>query len=657
MTKDEKVLSEAVRRHKLCMEFDRENDELAAEDFRFRAGEQWPQDVKAARELAGQPCLTINRLPQFIAQVTGDARQNKPAIKVSPVDSGSDIDTAELYTGLVRNIETQSRATQSYMTAFEHAVTGGKGGWRVLTEYASDDTFEQDIRIARITNPFSVRFDPNAREYDKSDAQYAFVTEWLTKEAFELAYPDHLPNDWENEYRGLTPGEWCTIDKVRVAEYWCKKPTTKTVGLIGGKVYDYIPEMAHLAWEQTRKVKSYKVVRYLLSGHAVLEGPSEWAGKYIPLIPVYGPEEWIDDRARNISLIRYAKDPQRLYNYWQSSITEKVALAPKQPFMVTMGNVAGLESFWKNANQSNEAFLPYNPDPLNGGQAPQRQQPAFINSAELQQAAQSIEDLKATTGLYDASLGNKSNETSGRAIMARQREGDNATFAWIDNLARSIQHTGRILVDLIPRIYDTARVVRIIGEDESAEMVEINQVDPITGQKIHDLTVGKYDVEITVGPSYATKRQEAAESLMAFCQAVPGAAQLAGDLIASAMDWPGADAIAARLKKALPPGMADSEEKDPEAQQAMQQAQQEAMQKQQEAEAIAKAQAAAETQAKQAEAAKKGAETEGVQLDNAKKQVELAAMTGGIQDMVAAEVQRVIMAMMEQPGPSQVLPN
>jgi predicted NBD/HSP70 family sugar kinase len=623
MTNDEKVLEEALKRFKKAEEAEQENRDLAEEDFRFAAGEQWPDQIRQEREQSDRPCLTFNRLPAFIAQVVGDARQNKPAIKVLPCDSGADVETAEVYNGLIRNIESQSRATQAYITAFEHSVTGGMGAFRILTKYASDDSFEQDIRIERITNPFSVYWDPNAREYDKSDAQWCFVSEWMTKEAFEAKYPKETPDDWNEDYRG---SNWALEDRVRVAEYWCKKPVTRKIGLLDGRVIEIKKGMEGLPFEMTRTVESFKVVRYVLSGHTVLEGPSEWAGRWIPIVPVFGPEEWVDDRIRYRSLIRYAKDPQRQYNYWQSVITEKVALAPKSPWLVTPAMIAGLERFWNAANKENRAYLPYNPDPTAG--RPERQQPAFVQAAELQQSAQAIDDMKATMGLYDASLGNQSNETSGKAIIARQREGDNATYAWIDNLARSIQHAGRILVDLIPRIYDTARIVRIMGEDEAAEMVPINYVLP-TGEVINDLSVGKYDVEIVVGPSYATKRMEAAESMMAFVQAIPQSAQIAGDLIAKAMDWPGAETIAERLKKALPPGIVD-EKMTPEEQQA----QQAAMQEAEEMKQIQKASVIADIELKRAQAAKAKADASKVLVEAEAQDIENTAVETGMASLL-----------------------
>lgn len=624
MKKDDKLLTEALTRFKKAEDAERENRELAYEDFRFAAGEQWPHDIKLERGQKNRPCLTFNRLPTFIRQVTGDARQNKPSVKVIPVDSNADVELADILNGLIRNIESQSQAEEAYLTAFEYAVTAGiGGGWRITTEYTNDDSFEQDIRIKRITNPFAIWWDPAAKEFDKSDAKWCFVSEWVTKEVFEQRYPKETPTDWEHEYRGMQnlTRYWVNDDRVRLAEYWVKKSVKKTIGLIAGKVIEVNEATRHLPFEMTREVDRYEVCRYLLSGHAVLEGPSVFPSQYIPIVPCYGPEEWIDDRLRYVSLIRYAKDPMRMYNFWQSTIAEKIALAPKSPWLVTPDMIAGLETFWNRSGVDNAPYLPYNSV---GGDRPTREAPANVNTAEIQQAGQAIEDLKATMGIYDASLGAGGNETSGRAIIARQREGDNATFAWIDNLARSIQQTGKILVDMIPKVYDTQRIIRVLGEDGSDEMVEINTV--IGGEIVNDLTVGKYDVEVVVGPSYRTRRLESADSMLQFIQAFPQAGQVAGDLVAKAMDWPGADEIAERLKKLLPPGI-DEESPPPQP-----------------------------NPRDELETAKLQAEVESKQVDTATKQFELAAMSGQMQQMVQMEVQRVLSEMIgaqpvEQPYP------
>jgi hypothetical protein len=576
--KKEEIHSAAMTRFQMADDFERIDREAMSEDLAFAGGEQWPDEIKEERQKTDRPCLTFNRLPAFIEQVLGDARQNKPAIKVHPIDDNSDPKVAEIYEGLIRNIESQSHAPTAYITALTHAVTGSRGAWRIVTEYTDDDSFEQDIKVKRIINPFSVYWDPNAVEYDKSDAKWCFVSEWMTKEAFESKWPDASPHDWPAEYRSLqNVSTWLLDDRVRVAEYWVKEPATKDINLMSnGQTYEgdfktgqvILEDGSMLQVMKTRKVKTHNVVRYLLSGHTVLEGPETFPSRYIPIIPCFGPEEFVGDVMRHRSLVRYAKDAQKMYNFWQTTIAEKIALAPKSPWLVTTNMVKGLEPHWAASNIENRAYLPFNVDPDAPGMIPQRQAPAAVNQAEIAQSQQAVEDLKATMGLYDASLGARSNETSGRAIIARQREGDTATFAWIDNLSRSIEHTGRILVDLIPKVYDTQRIVRVLGEDDTAEMVPINIVEQ--GQVYNDITLGKYDVAITVGPSYATKRMEAAESLIQFVQAFPQAGQVAGDLIAKNMDWPGADDIADRLRAMLPPGIED-EDLSPEEMQVRQQ--------------------------------------------------------------------------------------
>lgn len=676
MTKDEKLISEARKRFDQAAEFERVIRNNAEEDFRFAAGDQWPDQIKQQRQATDRPCLTFNRLPQFIQQVIGDARQNKPGIKVSPVDSGADIEMAEVFEGLIRNIEAQSRAAQAYITALEHAVTGGFGHWRVLTEYSSDDSFDQDIRVRRIRDPFSVFWDVGAKEYDKSDAMWCFVSEWMPKEIFEQKYPKAIPSDWDQPTttgtNNTTSAEWYSDDQVRLVEYWIKKPVDAFLGLLAdGRTVD-VPNAntqfiqageAQIPVVKVRKVKSHKVCRYVISGDAVLEEEKEFPCKYIPIVPVSGPEEYVDGQTRPRSLIRYAKDPMRMYNFWQTTIAEKIALAPKSPWLVSLGMVAGLEDVWNKANKENYAYLPFNADPDMGGSFPKRQDPASINAAEMQQSAQAIDDLKATMGMYDASLGNQGNESSGRAIIARQREGDTASYSWIDNLARSIQHTGRILIDMIPRIYDTARIIRILGDDDTAELVEINTWDEARQEFVFDLSRGKYDVEITVGPSYATKRMEAADSMLQFIQAVPAAGEVAGDLIAKAMDWPGADDIAERLKKMLPPGIADDEEDDPQAQiaqmmQQMQQMEQQNQEMQAELEKVDQA----KIEAQQAETDRKQAETqsslmmekvqrEGAELENLKKQIELMQGTD-IDALVQQSVERALMPFLTEQQPT-----
>ena len=592
---EEKFLAAARKRFEQAEAGEREDRRLAEEDYAFAAGDgQWPEVIERQRLRDGQPCLRINRFPQFIRQITGDARKNKPAIKVHPVDDNSDPQTAQIYEGLIRNIEAQSQATTAYITALDHAVRGGRGHWRITTEY-TDDAFDQDCRIRRITNPFAVYWDPNAKLYDKSDAQWCFVAEYMTLEAFEEQWPNESPTDWQVAYRNYNATSWLTYDKVRVCEYWVKEPYKRTIGMLqDGSVVDLTglnqKDIAMIPLKQVaqgpadvmgqqdtspmlRKVDSHRVRCYKLSAHAILE-QYDWAGKHIPIVSVFGPEEFIGDRVRVTSLIRHSKDPQRMYNYWQSAITEKIALTPKAPFVGTTEQFAGHENEWDAANRVNKSRLTYNYQ--QGVPPPQRQAPATMNNAEIVQSHQAIDDMKATMGIYDPSVGTPSNETSGRAILARQNQGDTGTFEWIDNLSRSIEYTGRILIDLIPKIYDTERIVRVLGEDGSIQQTPINHV--VGGQVINDLTVGKYDIIATVGPDYLTARMEAIDGMRDFVQAFPQAAPLIGDLFAKAQDWPYSEQIADRLKKALPPGMVDPKQLSVEEQQQMAQQQQQAQQ-------------------------------------------------------------------------------
>lgn len=583
--KQQELFTVALERFDNAVSFEKENRELAEEDHSFANGDgQWEEHIKEQRIKQRRPYLTINRLPQYIAQVVGDARQNKPAVKVSPVDDDSDKDMAELLEGIIRHIESDSSASVAYMTAFEHACTGGFGHWRITTDYCHDDSFDQDIKIERIPNPFSVYWDTASVKVDRSDATWCFISEKIPTEEYKRRFPKA---DIQSDFSGddiLHRGNWIDAkgDHVRIAEYWVKEFKDKTISLMpDGSVVDGKQEGA----VKTRKAQDTKVVRYTLSGDGILVDKEEWSGQYIPVVSIYGPEELAGESIRYRSLIRHAKDAVRMYNFWQTAITEEIASHPRQPYIGTVANFAGLEKQWADSNNTNRTFLTFNPDPKNPA-GPQRSQPAGINSAMIQQSMQSIDDIKSTIGMHDASMGAQGNETSGKAILARQREGDTGTFAWIDNLSRGIEQTGRILIDLIPKIYDGERVIRLLGEDESEKLAKLNEDAVNDGSegwefyKRNDMSVGKYDVRVAVGPSFNTKRQEAAESMMQFVSAMPQASAVIGDLVAKNMDWPGADLIAERLKKTLPPGMAEenndlTEEEMAQQQQMMQMAQQE----------------------------------------------------------------------------------
>lgn len=587
---DKDVISDALEAFRLSEEAESDNREAWIDDVRFaRLGEQWPEAVKRQRELDGRPCLTINRLPSMIRQVLNDARQNDPAIKVHPVGYGASRETAKILDGLIRNIEYTSNADVAYDTALEGAAYGGFGYFRISTDYADDDEFDQDIRIERISNPLNVYGDEKSTAADSSDWNKAFVTENYSDDDFEARWKGAEKSSWETDYRD-TPHGWRDDDLVRVAEYWTREEAPSTLLKLSNGSVMYEPEFEKIKpildvqgiyVVGTRPSKTHKVTQRILTGAEVLE-TNEWAGRYIPIVPVYGEEVFIEGKRHFVSLVRWAKDPQQMFNYWRTASTELVALAPKTPFIGPKGAFNSDASKWSTANVVSHPYIEYD-----GGMPPQRQPFAGPPAGALQEAMNAQDDIKSTMGIYDAALGARSNETSGRAILQRQRESDTATFNYVDNLSRAIKHAGRIIVDLIPKVYSAPRIIRVIHEDGSNESVPINQEfvpdDPQSkiaqqGQqeqaeglvKLFDLTTGKYDVTCEVGPSYATKRQEAAAQMMELGRAYPPLMQIAGDLLAKNLDWPGADDIAERLKAMLPPQI---QGKNPQAAQMQQQMQ------------------------------------------------------------------------------------
>ena len=572
--KTEDFLTAARAAFDLACEHEAENRRDAADDIRFaRLGEQWPDRVRKDRELDGRPCLTINRLPAFIRQVVNDARQNKPSIVCHPVDDAADPETAEIFNGLIRNIEQSSDAEVAYDTALDFAVTGGFGYFRINSRYARDDGFDQDLVIERVANPFSIYGDPHSTAADSSDWNSAFVVDSLPKATFEARWKGAEPVDWSGEGYGGLGGPWLDGDRVMIAEYWRREAVAKTiVALSDGQVVELaIYETQKAMFDalgvsvvgRPRKVSSHKVTQSILTGAEVLE-TTDWAGKYIPIIPVYGEELHVDGKRRLRSLVRDAKDPQRMFNYWRTTSTELVALAPKAPFIGRKGAFDTDASKWASANVQTHAYIEYD-----GNEPPMRQPFSGVPAGALQEALSASDDMKSIMGMYDASLGARSNETSGRAIMARQREGDVSTFHYIDNLSRAIRHAGRILIDLIPKVYSAPRVVRVLGASGEARSVAVNQKislpDPADEarkiEKIYDLAVGKYDLTVKSGPSFTSRREEAATQMIELIRAYPPAAPLIGDLLAKNLDWPGADEIAERLKAMLPPEIKQGEVK------------------------------------------------------------------------------------------------
>jgi hypothetical protein len=601
-------LAEMRHRYKMALGAYSDSREDELDDLRFMAGSpdnqwQWPADVLQTRgSVQGQtinarPCLTINKLPQHVRMVTNEQRQNRPSGKVIPADDNADVQVAAIYDGMVRHIEYMSDADVAYDTACENQVTYGEGYIRVLTEYCDEDSFDQDLRIGRIRNSFSVYMDPMAQDPTGADAEFCFITEDLTKEEYEREYPNAAPlssmlaSGVGDQYLS----QWLDENTIRIAEYFYYTHKKETLNLYPGNnsFFEGTPEdkdMKRMGVKpiRSREVDRRKVMWMKTNGFEVLQ-EQEWAGKYIPVVRVIGNEFEVEGQIYISGLVRNAKDAQRMYNYWTSQEAEMLALAPKAPFIGYGGQFEGYEMQWKTANTTNWPYLEVNPDVTDGAGAvlplPQRAAPPLPQTGLIQAKMGASEDIKSTTGQYDSSLGMGGNERSGRAILAREKQGDTGTYHYVDNLARAIRHITRQLVDMIPKIYDTERIARIVGIDGEVEMVKINPEQPepvkeirdmesgILIEKIYNPGVGKYDVVVTTGPSYMTKRQESMDAMSQILQGNPQLWSVAGDLFVKNMDWPGAQELADRLAKTIDPKLLENGDKDPALQAAEQQMQ------------------------------------------------------------------------------------
>lgn len=575
---DAEILGQARERLKRCIEAGAEERARQRDDLLFSILEQWPGAIRAERENdpnGARPCLTIDHINQYIVQVVNDMRQNRPAVKARPVDEGADIETAQIFQGLIRQIEDQSSAHIAYATAAESAVRVGEGYFRIVTEYEDDQSFNQVIRIRRVPDMFSVYLGHHLMP-EGSDAPYGFVFEDLLLEDFRARWPRAKYHS--TEFSELDRGQefWAQEGKIRVAEYfYFEQAPVELVFTAEGRAlaraeYEALEEAPEIVDSRPSRRRALKWCK--LTGVEILE-KRDWAGRYIPIVKMIGKEAWIDGRRCLWGLVRPAKDSLRMYNYWASTITEKIALSPKAPFIGAKGQFEGLEDRWSQANRVNYPYLEYHPVSVDGLSVPppQRQAPAPLEVAMIQQLQTIREDVQASLGMFKASLGREQPNQSGRAILALTRESDTGTFHFSDNQSISIQHGGRILVDLIPRIYDTARVLKILGEDGK---IASAQIDPEQGaahrdiveaggkiRKIYNLGVGTYDVTVTVGPSYNTKRMEAAQLFTELGNTAkdPASAAVMRYLAVKNSDVPGADQGAEMLEKLLPPGLVKQE--------------------------------------------------------------------------------------------------
>lgn len=611
LSDDEKIITEAKERFRRCEEWEADARKHFIEDMKFANadpdnGWQWDNALMTDRLQRQKPCLTINKTRQHNLIITNDAKQNKPGVNIRPVGDGATYDAAQVYEGVVRHIEYQSNAEQVYDTGTMFQVQAGWGYWRVITDYVSDDSFDQEIFLRRFKNPLSVYLDPDISEADGSDAWFGFVFEDVPADRFKAEYPkfkDMVPSS-----NTIAPSdEWLTKDQVRIAEYYRKEqkadklvaftlpmPLAEAGQQFVGRLSKMPKEMKdvyELVKDQddttTRDIVSDEIMWFKIAGNEIIDR-RPWLGKYIPIVRVIGEETVIEGKMDRKGHTRAMKDAQRMYNYWASEATAQVALQGKTPWLAPAQAIEGLEDYWAKTNVESSAVLPYNALDEDGRTipAPARQQPPQMANAYIQGMQICQDQMMMASGQYQSQFGQNENATSGKAINERQRQGDTATYHFIDNLAVAIRFTGKILIDLIPKVYDTERVIRILAKDGTESQIQIKpdaqtayqempqqQQPDNTRQQVAAIfnpNVGRYEVESDIGPGYATRRQEAFNAMTQIASQNQKFMDLAGDLLFKSADFPLADELADRWSRIIPPNV-KGEGPPPEVQQMQQQ--------------------------------------------------------------------------------------
>ena len=583
MAKEQDIITEALHRFETAADSWQDTYDLALGDVAFvdEPESQWDETSKNNRK--NRPCLTFDKLSASVDRVVGSQFANMPSIKVRASEEG-DEDTAEVFQGLIRQID--QRGLKAFKTAYKFAVKGGWGCFLIDHDYIDDVSLNQDIIIREMKNPFSVLIDPVVQAQPVEEARYGFVFEDIERDEFERMYPEAKSKGSQSDFESTGNFDsWVSDDYVRVADYYrIVTEETRLVQLSDGRVVDY-KQIEPIADElnlngitlgKERRVQMRKLERYKLTALEVLE-EIECVGRFIPIVPVFGKTTNVDGTFFSRGIVQKAKDAQKMYNYARSVAVEVTALTPKQPYLVTPGMIKGHEERWRNMMTSSDPVMFFNFDQ---GMKPFREAPAQGSPALSQDAQLASADIQATTGIFEANLGQQGNETSGVAIRGRQFQGELTNYEYADQLSDAMELAGKICIDLIPKIYDTERQIRILGEDETEEVIAVNKPlqDMQTGEFIltNDLSVGHYDIKMATGPSFSTRKQETAEQLSQIIAQNPDMSQLVGDILFKNMDLVGGDEVISRLRSAgVKAGIIEPDEQEAVAlQQQMQQQQQ-----------------------------------------------------------------------------------
>lgn len=592
---DERIVSEAQRRFKAREEYEANTRKLETEDIKFVHGDsdnryQWPQDILS--RIMKKPVLTVNKTRQHCLQIINESLQNQTEMRVRPTGGGATFKSAQVFEGILRYIQYISNAQAVYANAFRYQVNGGVGYWRIVTDYAHDETFDQDIFLRPIRNPNSVYLDTDTTDMEGLDKKFAFIFDDMPDEDFKEAYPDAYKDVRGNSTLNNSANSWIKKDTIRVAEYFrvvMKKDTLlhikdeNTGAYHNVRASDLSKELRDVVNSDDtvtkRPIETPKVEWFLIAGNKIIDR-RDWPGRYIPVVRVIGEEIEIEGKLHRAGHARYLKDPQRMYNYFTSAAVEGIALQTKTPWVAPKEAVEDSINYWKKANTENFSVLTYKHLDKQGRAipAPQRIDGPQMAQGFIQGMQTAAQELMMASGQYQATMGQNGNEVSGKAINERQRQGDTATYHFTAEQAISISATAKILLDLVPRIMDVERIVKIMAADKTQETVKI---DPASRQALQDTniqseaeaiksifnpSVGRYSVQADVGPAFATQRQEAFNAISQILQHNQELTSVIGDILFKVADFPYADEIAERLSNMVPP-QAKGEGDDPQVQQ------------------------------------------------------------------------------------------
>ena len=565
-------IMECVKFVRENMDFESNNRTMAMSDLKFANGDQWPAQMASSRELSDRPCLTVNKLDAFCRQVENQQRQQRPRMKAHPVGN-SDVMKADVATGLCRHVEVNSDADHAYDTAFYYQVRMGWGYWRVVADYIDEKSFEQDLYIRRIDNPFTVYFDHFSISPDGSDAERVCLTDMRSKASFKRDFPDADDGaaNFEPGGQGDLYGDWLTEKEIRVAEYFFvdRKKDTLLKLTTGEDVWesDIPTELKKTVLPMiVEKRPSFKrIVKWRLQTALEILDEKEIPCKWIPVIPTYGNEAVIDGKRKRFGMIRHARDPQMMVNFWETAATEYLALSTKAKWIMAEGQDEGHESEWARANQNPTSVLRYKMTDIDGREAgrPEQVQPDPPPTGLMQALAMSTGNLREVLGVVDPAQ-RISGNVSGKALKGEQMQSDNSTFHYFDNLTRSIRHTGKIIMNWGKSVWvEPNRVMRIIGDDGQPDQVTLNE--QAAEQVLNDVSAMDFDIVMDTGPGYNSKRQESLDMFTQMLGTPLGEkiAQSADDLIVRMVDAPGAQAIADRLAAGNPLAQIDDKSQIP----------------------------------------------------------------------------------------------